>query len=124
MKLKAEGRKRRGLCIVFVTASSPKEARAIARAVLEAKLAACVNIAPGVKSHFWWQGKLDSANEHLLVIKSHRRHFRKLCAAVRSHHSYQVPEIIATPVIESEKTYAQWWLQSLAPLEGRAPQEK
>ena len=103
------------LRIVFVTASSPKEARSIARAILKAKLAACVNIVPGVQSHFWWQGKLDSAHEELLVIKSNRRLFRKLCALVRAHHSYQVPEIIAVPVIDSEKTYARWWVKSLAP---------
>lgn len=106
--------KRERFCLVLVTTASRKEARAIARVILEKKLAACVNIVPRIESHFWWQGKLDSAGEYLLVIKSERGRFQKLCALVRAHHSYEVPEIIAVPVVDSEKTYARWWSRSLA----------
>jgi periplasmic divalent cation tolerance protein len=99
--------------VVFVTASSAKEARVIAQAVLKAKLAACVNIVPGIESHYWWRGRLDHAREHLLVIKSARRHFAKLAALVKKTHSYQTPEIIAVPLSASEANYARWWRESL-----------
>lgn len=105
---------REAFCIVFVTASSRKEARTIARAVLGAKLATCVNIVPGVESHFWWQGKMDTANEHLLVIKSARRHLTELTKVVKETHSYETPEIVALPVIAAERAYARWWRKSLS----------
>ena len=105
--------KRERLLVVFVTCGSLAEARKLARAVLEAKLAACVNIVPRVESHFWWQGKLDKAAECLLVMKSAQRHFRKLVAAVRRAHSYDTPEIVAIPVSAAEKRYARWWADSM-----------
>jgi len=105
--------KRNPFCVVLVTASSRKEARVIARAVLKAKLAACVNIVPGVESHYWWQGKLETGRECLLVIKSARRQFRRLSAVVKKAHSYSTPEIIAFPVVESERAYARWWRDSM-----------
>ncbi|MSR65737.1 MAG: divalent-cation tolerance protein CutA [Verrucomicrobiae bacterium] len=113
MRAKKESGKRKRLCVVLVTASSRKEARMIAQAVLKAKLAACVNIVPGVESHYWWQGKLETAAEFLLIVKSTRRHFPKLAKLVRARHSYQTPEIIALPVVAADKAYADWWCHSL-----------
>ena len=105
--------KRERLIVVFVTCGSAQEARKLARAVLEAKLAACVNIIPRVESHFWWQGKIDNAAEFLLVMKSAHRHLRELTAVVRKTHSYDTPEIVAISVADVEKRYAKWWRDSM-----------
>jgi periplasmic divalent cation tolerance protein len=113
MKGRAESGKRKDLCVVLVTAASRREARAIAQTVLKAKLAACVNIVPSIESHYWWRGRLDSAAEFLLVIKTARQSFAKISKLVRAKHSYQTPEIIALPVVAVEKAYADWWCESL-----------
>jgi periplasmic divalent cation tolerance protein len=105
--------------IVLVTASGADEARALAGAILEKKLAACVNILPGVESHYWWQGKLDSAQEVLLVIKSSAEQFDELAALVKERHSYECPEIIALAPQEIAPAYRKWWEQ-----EGRAGQSQ
>lgn len=94
--------------IVFVTASSKEEAEKIAKGVLEEKLAACVNIIDAVHSHFWWQGKIDSAEEALLIIKTKKTLINKLIRKVKSIHSYELPEIIALPIIYGSKEYLDW----------------
>lgn len=94
--------------VVLVTASSKKEADKIAQGLLEEKLAACVNIVEGLESRFWWQGKIDSAKELLLIIKTRKTLFNKLAKKVRSLHSYTVPEIIAIPIISGSKAYLDW----------------
>ena len=81
--------------LVFVTASSAEEARLIAGAILEMKLAACVNILPGIESRYWWQGKLESAPEVMLIVKSSAEQFEALAALVKEKHSYECPEIVA-----------------------------
>ncbi len=94
--------------IVYVTASSKTEAQKIAVAILEARLAACVNIIDGISSLFWWQAKIDSAQEALLVIKTRKALFPKLAEKIKSLHSYDVPEIIAVPIVEGDKKYLHW----------------
>ncbi|HBU08761.1 MAG TPA: cytochrome C biogenesis protein CcdA [Candidatus Omnitrophica bacterium] len=94
--------------VVFITAGSKEEAQKIARGLLEEKLAACVNIIDGVESHFWWQGKIDSAKEALLVIKTKKELFNKLAKKVKSLHSYSVPEIIALPIVTGNTEYLNW----------------
>lgn len=94
--------------VIFVTASNKEEAEKIARALVENKLAACVNTVGGIKSVFWWEGKLDSANEVLLIIKSKKSKLSRIITLVKSLHSYQVPEIIALPIIAGEKKYLRW----------------
>ena len=94
--------------VVFITASSKKEARKIARGLLEEKLVACVNIIDEVESLFWWQGKIDSAKEALLVSKTKKELFNKLAKKVKSLHSYSVPEIISLPIISGNKDYLKW----------------
>lgn len=100
--------------IVFVTASSKEEAERIAKGVLEEKLAACVNIIDAVHSHFWWQGKIDSAKEALLIIKTKKALINKLIRRVKSIHSYELPEIIALPIIYGSKEYLDWVNESTA----------
>jgi len=94
--------------VVFVTAANAKEAQKIADKLIRGRLAACVNIVTNVKSLFWWDGRLDSAQEALLVIKSARSKFSAIVKAVKSVHSYEVPEIIALPVVAGEKKYLRW----------------
>jgi periplasmic divalent cation tolerance protein len=100
--------------LVLVTASSLEEARAIASAILEQRLAACVNILPGVESHYWWQGKLESAPEVMLLIKSSAEQFEALAALVKEKHSYECPEIVALSPEEIAPAYRKWWEEAQA----------
>ena len=94
--------------VIFVTAANKKEARKIAAGLVKEKLAACVNIIEGVRSLFRWQGKIDMAQEVLLVIKSRKTLMNRLIKKVKSLHSYEVPEIIALPIICGDKKYLKW----------------
>ncbi|MDD5432333.1 MAG: divalent-cation tolerance protein CutA [Candidatus Omnitrophica bacterium] len=94
--------------VVFVTASSKKEAECIADGLISKKLAACVNIIDGVSSIFTWQGKVDKAKESLLIIKSKKSNMPKIIKLVKSLHSYEVPEIIALPIVSGEEKYLRW----------------
>jgi len=94
--------------IILVTAKDKKEATKIAHGLLEAKLIACANIVGGVQSFYWWQGKIDSSKEVLLVLKSKKTLFKKVIAKVKALHSYQTPEIIALPIIDGSKDYLDW----------------
>jgi periplasmic divalent cation tolerance protein len=95
--------------VVLVTCSSSGEAKRIARAVVEARLAACVNILPGaVTSVYRWKGKVESAKERLLLIKTSHKRLAKLRAAVERLHSYDVPEFIALPIDAGSPKYLAW----------------
>ncbi len=94
--------------IVLVTAKDKKEAAKIAKGLLESKLIACANIIDGIQSLFWWQGKIDSSKEVLLVLKTKKSLFKKVEAKVKSLHSYQTPEIIALPIVHGSKDYLSW----------------
>ena len=93
---------------VFITAPNKKEARKIARALIEKKLAACVNIIENIESVFRWEGKIDTAKEAMLVIKSKKTALAAIIKLVKSLHSYQVPEIIALPVAGGDAPYLRW----------------
>jgi len=94
--------------VIFVTAKDQEEGGRIARALLEEKLAACVNISAGIKSLFWWEGQIDTGEEVLLLIKSKKKLLPKILKTVKKHHSYTVPEIIALPIVAGSKDYLQW----------------
>jgi len=94
--------------VVFSTAASAEEAEKIARSLVEARLAACVNVIPEIRSFYRWQGKTEASTEWLLVIKSSRERFDALRAAVEKLHSYDVPELIALPVVEGARNYLNW----------------
>jgi periplasmic divalent cation tolerance protein len=100
--------------VIFVTASNKKEAKRIAGALVRHKLVACVNILDSVSSFFWWQGKVDKAAETLLIIKSKKDRLPKIIQCVKSLHSYQVPEIIAVPIVAGNRAYLRWIDASLA----------
>jgi periplasmic divalent cation tolerance protein len=99
--------------VVFVTASSVEEARTLAKGILEERLAACVNILPGIESHYWWQGKIDTASEVTLLIKSSAEQFEALAGFVRKHHSYECPEIVAVAAHEISPAYRSWWDEAM-----------
>jgi periplasmic divalent cation tolerance protein len=94
--------------VIFITASSDAEARNIAQLLLEEKKAACVNIVSSVDSSFWWQGKIDSADESMLIIKTRASVLQKIIELVKTVHSYEVPEIIAMPIIGGHDDYLKW----------------
>ena len=96
-------------CLVLVTCANAAEARRIARAVVEKRLATCVNILPGAAiSIYRWKGKVESARERLLLIKTSRKRLSKLQAAVERLHSYEVPEFIALPIAAGSRKYLRW----------------
>ena len=97
-----------GKVVVLVTASTEEEAEKIAGLLLEKRKAACVNIVTGVKSRFWWQGKLDTAQETLLIVKSRASLVPQIIDIVKQNHSYSVPEIIALPIIAGSQDYLDW----------------
>ncbi|MBI3324231.1 MAG: divalent-cation tolerance protein CutA [Candidatus Omnitrophica bacterium] len=105
---------RADVVVVFLTCPSTKVARRIAQTLIAQRLAACVNILPGVDSVFWWEGKVDRARETLLIIKTTRARFRELQPAVRRSHPYDVPEILALPVAVGSPAYLDWVVASVA----------
>ncbi|MCC6858666.1 MAG: divalent-cation tolerance protein CutA [Bryobacterales bacterium] len=94
--------------VVLTTCGSAEEAERVARALLDARVAACVNILPGVRSLYHWRGAVEESGEWLLVIKSSRAAFARLSAELRKAHSYEVPEILALPVVEGAPEYLEW----------------
>ncbi len=94
--------------VLFITTANAEEAHRIADLLLNEKKAACVNIVPRVDSLFWWQGKLDSAQESLLIVKSKASVLNEIVRLVRELHSYDVPEIIALPIIGGNQDYLEW----------------
>ena len=100
--------KEQGEIVIFVTTESVEEAQSIAELLLKQRKVACVNIISEVDSLFWWQGKIDSAQENLLIIKTKMSLLDEIIYLVREVHSYEVPEIIALPIIGGNKDYLKW----------------
>jgi len=94
--------------VVLITTGTEGEANKIASVLLNQRKAACVNIVPRVNSLFWWQDKLDSAQESLLLIKTEASLLNEIVRLVREIHSYDVPEIIALPIIGGNQDYLEW----------------
>lgn len=94
--------------IVLTTAGSQEEARKIAHALVERRLAACVNIVPQIESVYRWQGKVESATEWLLIIKTQASAFERVHDAVKEIHSYDLPECVMLEVVEGSKEYLDW----------------
>ena len=94
--------------VVFITTSSYEEARKIADALVDLKKAACVSIVPKVNSLFRWKGKIEEAEESLMVVKTRAELFPDVVSTVKGIHSYEVPEIIALPIVEGNPDYLKW----------------
>ena len=94
--------------LIMVTCASKKEAIRISGHLLRKRLIACANILPKIESKFWWNGKLDSAAEILVTMKTIRSNFKKIETLVKSLHSYEVPEIVAIPIVAGSGDYLDW----------------
>jgi len=97
--------------IILVTAGSESEAEAIAKALVEERLAACVNILDPIRSIYRWEGKVVDDHEWLLIIKTQNERFAAVEEKVKALHSYQVPEVIALPILEGSTPYLHWLAQ-------------
>ncbi|MCK4723555.1 MAG: divalent-cation tolerance protein CutA [Dehalococcoidia bacterium] len=94
--------------VIFITTGTDEEAHKVAEVLLKHRDAACVNIVPRISSIFWWQGKLDSAQESLLIVKSKASLLSEIVKLVKEIHSYDVPEVIALPIIGGNPDYLEW----------------
>ena len=94
--------------VVFITTANAVEAQRIAHILLSERKAACVNIMPQVHSRFWWRGKIDSADETLLIVKTKASLLDELVRLVKENHSYEVSEIIALPIVGGNEDYLKW----------------
>ena len=94
--------------VVFSTCDSEEQAGRIARELVEQKLAACVNILPGARSVYRWKGQMQDSAEWLLIIKSRRDLMDRLRSAIGKIHTYEVPELLAVPVVDGSESYLAW----------------
>jgi periplasmic divalent cation tolerance protein len=94
--------------IVLSTCGSEDEAHKLAHSLVEQRLAACVNVVAGIRSFYRWEGKIEKSDEYLLVIKSSRDRMALLRAAIEREHSYEVPEVVALPIVDGSQNYLNW----------------
>lgn len=95
-------------CCVLSAAPNIKKARQLAGLLVSRKLAACVQILPGLESHYRWKGKKETAKEILLIIKTKTSAYKKLETAILENHPYEVPEIVCLPIAKGSKPYLDW----------------
>lgn len=107
---------------VHVTAPDAATAARLARVLVDERLAACVQVLPGVTSTYRWEGVVETADEHLLLVKSTAERFEAIRERICSEHPYDVAEVLAVPVVAVDPRYAGWVSTSVRPLEaGGAP---
>ena len=94
--------------VVFVTASTEEEATRICRAVVEEGLVACANIIPHIRSIYLWKGEICDEGEVLIIMKTRKERWKAIEKRVQELHSYEVPEVIALPIVEGSDTYLNW----------------
>lgn len=102
------------IIIVFVTVPGLREGSRISKAILTSRLAACVNVIPGVQSIYKWKGKIVQEKEAMLVLKTTRLRYRKLEQKIKELHPYEVPEVIAIPLICGSPQYVEWVTREVA----------
>jgi periplasmic divalent cation tolerance protein len=100
--------------VVLSTFASAEDAQRVARALVEKKLAACVNVIPGIRSIYRWEETIEDEEEVLIVIKSSRALIQELTDEIERLHSYEVPEVIALPVVDGAERYLAWMNRELA----------
>ncbi len=94
--------------VVLCTVGRAEDALAIASAVVEQRLAACVSVVPAIQSIYRWKGRVAREEERLLIMKTRRERFEALRAAIASRHPYEVPEIVALPLVAGHAPYLDW----------------
>jgi periplasmic divalent cation tolerance protein len=102
-----------GHIVVFITTGTTAEAKRLAELLVSHKKAACVNVVPEVHSKFLWKGEIDQADEALLVVKTKASLLGDLIEVVKQNHSYEVPEIIALPIVDGNPDYLKWMANEL-----------
>jgi periplasmic divalent cation tolerance protein len=102
-----------GQAVVLSTTGTEGEASRIAQALVERRLAACVNVVPGVSSTYRWQGVVRTDSEWLLVVKTRRDRFDEVRAAIRELHTYEVPEVVMLDIVDGDPAYLAWIDESL-----------
>src|SRR5262245_47193303 len=107
-----------GVIVVLTTAGSEEQADTIARGLVEAELAACVNVVAGVRSTYRWQGSMMKDVEFLLVVKTTADRFDAVRKRIRELHSYELPEVIALPIVDADPAILDWIRDSVVPPEG------
>src|SRR5258707_10552482 len=100
---------------VYTTYASVVEAERAGRALVERRLCACVNILPGMVSHYWWQGALERGEEAVMIIKTRASLAERVGAAVKEMHSYTTPAILVIPVEGADQAYLDWLMAETAP---------
>lgn len=96
------------MILILTTTPTEKEAETLAEKIIEAKLVACVQILPQMKSFYFWKGKIQADSEHLLLIKTLPENYEKLEKFIQTNHSYEVPEIAAFPAEKVSENYLNW----------------
>jgi len=104
--------------IVYTTCGNATEAEALARDLIDNRLAACVNVIPGLLSYYRWQGKIENDAELMMMIKTSRHLLGEVHATLDRMHSYELPEMIVVPILDGSTSYLDWMDQEL-----RAPDE-
>lgn len=104
-----------GIVFAYVTVASWDEGRQIGRALVEERLAACINLVPGMTSIYRWEGKVEETNEVVLIAKTRAELFEPLADRVRSLHSYKVPCILELPVGRGNPSYLDWLTEGTKP---------
>ena len=94
--------------VVFITVPDSKTADVLTATLLEERVAACVNQVPGIRSSYWWEGKIEHSDEILLVVKTRTALLQVLQDRVRKNHPYAVPEIVALSIADGNKEYLDW----------------
>jgi periplasmic divalent cation tolerance protein len=100
--------------VVLVTASSEEEGARIGRTLVEERLIACANLVGPIRSIYRWQGKVEDEREHLVLMKARRDDVERIAARVKALHSYDVPEVLALPVVGRAAGYLAWLVESTA----------
>lgn len=99
--------------VVLSTAPDREVARTLAAALVERKLAACVNLVPGLESHYWWEGEVQHDSEVLLICKTRREHLAEVSEVLVETHPYECPEVVALPIVGGYRNYLDWIAESV-----------
>jgi periplasmic divalent cation tolerance protein len=100
--------------VAFVTAPDRKTARALAKAALTARLVACANLVPGIESHYWWQGKIETGREILIIFKTTTKRLAALEHLIISKHPYDTPEFVVLSITAGNERYLDWLERALS----------